>query len=134
MSRTFLLFFCTGAAEWLIFGLAAAVQSGYIAVAGLIAVVSAPLVVAVYHWRITPASPFSKAAAGLAVSGAFFYAILWATTIAPYSCPPDDFECLTVGSQWELSLMLVFALTLVSVASAALGAAIGSRLLPRVAA
>lgn len=119
---------------WLICGLAAAVHSGDFAVVSLIAVVSVPLVVAASHWRITPSKPFSKAAGAMATSGACCYVALWATTIAPYPCALDDFECRTVGSQWELSLMVVFALTLASVASAALGAAIGSRLFPRVSA
>ena len=148
MSRTFPLFLGVSVAAWLIFGLGAAVGSTWVAVAGLITVVAGPFAVAAYHWRGALASPFtaasrwrrslslpfSKGAAGLVAGGALFYVAVWATTIAPYPCAPDDFDCRTVGSQWELSLILVLAVTLASVASAAVGAVIGSRLLPRVAA
>ena len=148
MSRTFPLFLSAGAVAWLIFGLGAVVGLTWIALAGLIAVVAGPFVVAAYRWRGALASPFaaasrwrrglsspfSKAAAGLFMAGTLFYAAFWATTIAPFPCAPDDFGCRTVGSQWELSLMLVLIVTLASVASAAVGALVGSRLFPQVAA
>lgn len=54
----------------------------------------------------------------------------WWLYIRPHLCAPDDFDCLTVGSQWELGLIAVVALFVVAEFSAAVGALIGYRWWP----
>ncbi len=144
VSRPFLSFFGANSTAWAILWLGALTERVWAGFLGMIAIIGVVFIVAVYHWRGAPASPFaaasryrrsasspfSKAVAGLLASGVVVYAVIWILTIAPYSCEPDDFDCLTVGSQWVESLFFVVVFTVAPIASAALGALVGFRFLP----
>ena len=129
MLRTFLPFLAIGIASQVLFAWTAGI--GWFGGISFALVVFAPAATAVLWWRWKPSRSFWSAAFGIAASSLFGYGIYWWRHVRDFSCPPGDFECLTVGSQSGESFAATVLITVVCIAFTAVGAFIGARSAPK---
>jgi cellulose synthase/poly-beta-1,6-N-acetylglucosamine synthase-like glycosyltransferase len=129
MLRTFLLFLGIGVASQILFAWTAG--AGWFSDIPFALMIFAPAVAAVIWWHQNPLTSFWFAALGVAASGLVGYGIYWWRHVRNFSCPPGDFECLTVGSQSGENFAATVLITVVSIAFTAAGAFIGARSAPK---
>ena len=127
MSRTFLLFLGVGALGWACWYLAMNVSEVSKSATPLLLGLSLVLpAVAAGVWWQRNSQPYRAAVGGLFASGALSFTYWFWFLVATPSL--DDFEARTVGSQWELTLVLFVVICAIWALCAGAGAAVGSRL------
>ena len=125
MHRTFLLFLGVGIASQILFAWTA--DASWFGDISFALVIFAPAVVAIFWWRRKPSRSFWSATLGIAVSGLIGYGIYRWRQVRNFSCPPGDFECLTVGNQSGENFAAAVLIIMVCIALVAVGAFIGAR-------